>query len=76
MSATIRVPTAIFKSNMRPFVERARAGEDVIVTNDGADDFRVLPVLRSGPPSVAEKPIPAASYNGINVDEPAFKSWE
>jgi prevent-host-death family protein len=72
MQATVRVPTAVFKSNMRPFVDRARAGETVIVTNDGEDDFKVLPVLHSGPPPVSKTPLPAESYRGVDVDEPAF----
>jgi prevent-host-death family protein len=76
MSATLRVPTATFKSNMRPFIEEARAGKDVIVTNDGADDFRVVPLGYVGSPPVAEKPIKPETYKGINVNEPAFASWE
>lgn len=76
MSATLRVPTSVFKSNMRPFVDQAKAGKTVIVTNEGKDEFRVFPVEYSGRPPVSEKPIPAKSYKGIDVDEPAFKSWE
>ena len=76
MSATLRVPTAVFKNNMRPFVEEARAGKNVIVTNDGADDFRVLPVLHQGPPPVSEKPLAKELYQGIDVNTPAFASWE
>lgn len=76
MSATLRVPTAVFKSNMRPFVDEAKAGKNVIVTNDGKDEFRVLPVGYLGRPPVSPKPIPAELYKGINVNEPAFKSWE
>ena len=76
MTSTLRVPTAVFKSNMRPFVEEAKAGKTVIVTNDGEDDFRVLPLQHSGPPPISEQPIPAESYRGVNVNEPAFASWE
>ena len=76
MSATLRVPTALFKSNMRPFINEARAGKNVIVTNEGRDDFRVLPCEHTGPPPVSETPIAAESYKGINVDEPGFTSWE
>ncbi len=72
MTGTIRVPTAVFKSNMRPFVDEARAGKSVIVTNDGVDDFKVLPVIHNGPPPVSANPIPAEIYQRINVDEPAF----
>lgn len=61
---------------MRPFIEEARAGKDVIVTNDGADDFRVVPLGYFGNPPVSEKPIKPETYKGINVNEPAFASWE
>ena len=66
------MPTAVFKSNMRPYVEEARTGKSVIVTNSGVDDFEVLPVTHSGPPPVSATPIPAETYKGINVDEPVF----
>jgi len=75
MSATLRVPAAVFKNNMRPFVNEARAGKNVIITNDGADDFRVLPVQHLGPPPVAETPIAAETYRGLDVNSPAFASW-
>ncbi len=75
MSATLRVATAVFKSNMRPFVDEAKAGKNVIVTNDGEDDFRVLPIHHTGPPAVSEPPLSAELYKGIDVNTPAFESW-
>ena len=76
MSTTLRVPTAVFKSNMRPFVEKAKAGNSVIVTNDGEDDFRVLPIQHAGPPPVSEHPIAAELYRGLDVNAPAFEPWK
>ncbi len=74
MSAAIRIPTAVFKNNPRPFVQQAKAGVDVIVTNEGVDDFRVVPVNYSGPPPISEKPLDPKLFQGIDPDEPAFDS--
>ena len=43
MKTLVRVPTARFKYNMAPFVEQAKAGAKVIVTNNGTDEFEVVP---------------------------------
>jgi hypothetical protein len=69
----IRVPKAKFKYNMRPFVDEAKGGKIVIVTNDGEDEFQVVP---SGRPPGMSVPLDAKAYHGVNLDEPAFKSWE
>ena len=72
----IRVPKAKFKYNMRPFVDEAKGGKVVIVTNDGADEFQIVPCIPSGKPPGMSIPLNAKAYRGINLDEPAFKSWE
>ncbi len=73
---TIRVPKAKFKYNMNPFVQEARAGKNVIVTNDGEDEFVLTPCFPEGKPPGLTIPLDAAAYAGVNLDEPAFKSWE
>jgi hypothetical protein len=75
MSA-VRVPIAKFKENPRPFVELAKAGETVIVTAHGQDDFQVVPSVPGGAPPVSEEPLNPDLYRGIDVDEPAFESWK
>jgi len=42
----IRVPKAKFKYNMRPFVDEAKGGQVVIVTNDGRMNFKLCRVFR------------------------------
>jgi len=69
---TIRVPTAKFKYNMAPFINAARTGQQVIVTNDGEDDFFVVPCEPAGAPPGISIPMNPKAYAGINLDEPAF----
>jgi len=76
MQAVLRVPTARFKYNMRPLVDQAKAGAVVIVTKAGEDDFQIVPCRPSGPPPVSPTPIDPALYVGIDMNEPAFTSWE
>jgi prevent-host-death family protein len=70
----LRISTAKFKDNMRPFVQRAKTGEVVIVTSHGEDDFQVVPCVRDGPPPVLSGLVKIEAYNGIDLDEPAFES--
>lgn len=64
----IRVPTAVFEGNPRPYVDQAKAGNTVIVTCDGHDDFQVVP-LTSGRPT----PLPlGCAQHAVDPDEPAF----
>ena len=73
---TLRVSTAKFKYNMSPFVSAAKSGRKVIVTNDGTDNFEVVPCHPCNVPPGISVPMPASAFVGINLDEPAFKSWE
>jgi len=70
---TIRVPTAKFKYNMKPFVQEAKSGKQVIVTNDGTDDFEVVPCAPEGVPPGLSVPMDPKLYEGIDLDEPAFE---
>jgi antitoxin (DNA-binding transcriptional repressor) of toxin-antitoxin stability system len=72
---TLRVPIARFKYNMRPFVDQAKAGAEVIITTAGADDFRLVPCISRQCPTGVSVPMDPKAYEGINLDEPAFKSW-
>jgi len=72
----IRVPKARFKYNMNPFVQQARHGKTVIVTNDGRDEFEVVPCVPLGKPPRLSGALDRAAYQGIDLDEPAFESWE
>lgn len=72
----LRVPIHRFKYNMRPLIEAAKAGQQVIVTCAGTDDFRIVPCALSGPPPVSPTPIDPALYKDIDTDAPAFASWE
>lgn len=69
---TLRVPTAKFKYNMAPFVNAARTGQQVIVTNDGEDDFVVKPCAPLGKPPGISIPMDPKAYVGIDLDAPAF----
>jgi antitoxin (DNA-binding transcriptional repressor) of toxin-antitoxin stability system len=68
MLTIVRVPIAGFKYNMRPFVDKAKAGEEVIVTCDGKDEFRIVPVEVKKP-----QPLPlGCATHTPDVDKPAF----
>jgi hypothetical protein len=72
----VRVPKARFKYNMNPFVREARAGKTVIVTNDGKDEFKVVPCMPTTAPPVLSGLVNPKDYAKIDLDEPAFKSWQ
>ncbi len=74
--SVVRVPTAKFKYNMRPYVKRAKAGQKIIVTRSGKDDFQVVPCEPAGAPPVSLTPLDPKLFAGIDLDEPAFESWE
>jgi hypothetical protein len=76
MIEIVRVNTATFKENPRPFVQQAKHGKRVIVTRDGHDDFEVVPCCPSGAPSVSSCPLNPADYIGVEMNSPAFDSWE
>jgi antitoxin (DNA-binding transcriptional repressor) of toxin-antitoxin stability system len=73
---TIRVPTAKFKYNMSPFVQEAKQGKQVIVTNYGRDEFEVVPCAPIGTPPTCPGLVSAKDYEGVDMNEPAFASWE
>lgn len=68
----IRVPTAVFKSNVRPYVDQAKAGNTVIVTCDGQDDFQVVPLTPGRPTPL---PLGCPKQSG-DPDAPAFESLD
>jgi antitoxin (DNA-binding transcriptional repressor) of toxin-antitoxin stability system len=70
----IRVSKAKFKYNMNPFVQQARAGKTVIVTNDGTDEFAVVPCAPTGAPPTLPGLVSAKDYAAIDMNEPAFES--
>lgn len=76
MIETLRVKTATFKENPRPYVQQAKHGKKVIVTKDGADDFEVVPCCPVGAPVVSAAPLAAADYAENDMNAPAFASWE
>lgn len=67
---------AQFKYNMRPFVDKAKSGETVVVTCDGKDEFQVLPLSAVSAPPVFPGLIDPKAFEGIDLDEPAFESWK
>ncbi len=73
MPTLTRVPTAKFKYNMRPYIQKAKAGEQVIVTCSGRDEFQIVPVTQATP-----EPLPEGSvaWHSADADEPAFESWD
>lgn len=75
MPEAIRVSTADFKANVRPFVVQALQGQQVIVTNHGRDYFRVIPCEPSAAPPVAEVGIDPKLYEGLDTNEPGFTDW-
>lgn len=72
----IRVSKAKFKYNMSPFVNEARHGKTVIVTNGGTDEFEIVPCVPIGAPPRLQGLVDAKEYEGVDLDEPAFESWE
>ena len=76
MKEVVRVPTAKFKQNVRRFVALAKSGANVLVTNNGVDDFQVVPCQPGGVPAVADTGIDPALYRGIDMNAPAFTYWE
>ncbi len=72
----IRVAKARFKYNMNPFVQQARHGKTVIVTNGGRDEFEIVPCVPMGRPPRLSHALDPKAYRGIDLDEPAFESWE
>ena len=74
--SVLRVSTARFKDNMRPFVQRAKTGEVVIVTSHGEDVFQVVPCVRDGRPPVLPGLVKAEDYKDINIDEPGFEPFK
>jgi len=72
----IRVPKARFKYNMNPFVQKAKHGATVIVTNGGKDEFEVVPCVSHGMPPGLSKAVDPKLYKGVDMNEPAFPSWE
>ncbi|HZF01575.1 MAG TPA: hypothetical protein VE344_06720 [Methylomirabilota bacterium] len=72
----IRVPKAKFKYNMNPFVQEARHGKTVIVTNGGKDEFEIVPCTHFGPPPTLPGAVDPKDYMGVDMNEPAFPSWE
>ena len=76
MKEVVRVPTAKFKQNVRRFVALAKSGATVLVTNNGVDDFQVVSCQPGGVPAVADTGIDPALYRGIDMNAPAFTSWE
>src|SRR3989454_11519832 len=70
MATSVRVSTARFKYNMRPYVNKAKAGEEVIVTCNGRDDFRILPAAPS-----RTQPLPVGSeWHNPDENERIFRS--
>ncbi len=69
MIEAIRVPIARFKYNMKPHIKAAKAGETVIVTLNGHDEFKVVPCA-----PVKPSPLPSGGVQWAEdeYDRPAF----
>lgn len=64
-----RIPIARFKYNMRPYIDAAKAGEQVIVTLNGHDEFRVIACEVKKP---GRMPHGTVLDSKVDLDEPAF----
>jgi len=64
------------KSQLADLLRRAERGEEVVIARHGLPVARLVAIQRSGPPPVSATPLDPKEYAGIDLDEPAFASWE
>jgi prevent-host-death family protein len=64
------------KSQLADLLRRAERGEEVVIARHGLPVARLVAIQRPGPPPVSAKPLDPKLYQDIDLDEPAFPSWE
>ena len=64
------------KSQFADLLRRAERGEEVVIARHGRPVARLVAIERPGPPPVSASPLDPRDYAGIDLDEPAFVSWE
>ncbi len=64
------------KSQLADLLRRAERGEEVVIARHGQPVARLVAIQRPGPPPVSATPLNAEEYAGIDLDEPAFATWE
>ncbi len=64
------------KSQLADLLRRVERGEDVVIARHGLPVARLVAIRSVGPPPVSATPLDPKLYTGIDLDEPAFDSWE
>jgi len=64
------------KSQLADLLRRAERGEEVVIARHGLPVARLVAIRPSGPPPISATPLDPKNYAGIDLDEPAFPSWE
>ena len=64
------------KSQLADLLRRVERGEDVVIVRHGLPVARLVAIRSVGPPPVSATPLDPKLYTGIDLDEPAFDSWE
>lgn len=64
------------KSQLADLLRRAERGEEVVIARHGLPVARLVAIRPSGPPPISATPLDPKDYAGIDLDEPAFPSWE
>jgi prevent-host-death family protein len=64
------------KSQLADLLRRAERGEEVVIARHGLPVVRLVAIQRTGQPPVSGTPLDPKDYAGIDLDEPAFASWE
>lgn len=76
MIMVMQASVAQAKSQLADLLRRAERGEEVVIARHGQPVARLVAIHRPGPPPVSASPLRAKDYAGIDLDEPAFASWQ
>jgi prevent-host-death family protein len=68
---TVNLPEA--EANLPQLVERAAAGEEIIIAKAGRPLARLVPFARAVPPRQANHPSPARAVGGSGLDRAGFR---
>ena len=72
---TMQASVAETKEQLSRLIALAEAGEEVVVTCHGVPRVKLVPVSVAKP-LVSEVPIDPTLYAGIDMNAPAFDSWD
>lgn len=64
------------KSQLADLLRRAERGEEVVIARHGLPVARLVAIRCVGQPPITTTPLDPKVYADIDLDEPAFASWE